>query len=347
MPRAIANKSLTSKEQLVRSGRVKVATALISNMGQVANQSRFGAFAAPTAARLDEGPLPRKVGRVHIRVCRGHIGLNRGHIGVGKGHIGVDRGHIRVGRGRRSSRGYDVHMPVSFHYHPTIVASTLGLDAQNSIHLQYVTKTVAIQIFSQSTTKNTAVLYGIPAVKISSIDWNEFIKAFFITRLTLMIIVASFSHVCKHRKEDFQNNLDNLFDIAHADALERMKIKNDQIFLQKQREPEGPGSLAGVEKELIENEERIRQRKLKEEKERHEHMCYGSLSSSITTDFIQAQGHDDQPISFEKCFEEPLPSTSETGKRACKPSESRWSPPPTDTRDSGGVSVCFQLHGWE
>lgn len=72
--------------------------------------------------------------------------------------------------------------------------------------------------------------------------------------------------IYKRREEDFKNNLDNLFDIAHADALERMKIEEDKIFLQKQREPGRPGCLAGVDKKLAEKEERARQRKLNEEK---------------------------------------------------------------------------------
>ena len=30
--------------------------------------------------------------------------------------------------------------------------------------------------------------------------------------------------------KDFQNNLDSLFAIAHADALKRMKIEEDKLF---------------------------------------------------------------------------------------------------------------------
>ncbi|CAH1099893.1 unnamed protein product [Psylliodes chrysocephalus] len=66
---------------------------------------------------------------------------------------------------------------------------------------------------------------------------------------------------------DFQNNLNNLFDIAHVDTLEWMKIEEDKLFLRKQREPGGrPGCLAGVDKKLSEKKERASQRKLKEEK---------------------------------------------------------------------------------
>lgn len=43
--------------------------------------------------------------------------------------------------------------------------------------------------------------------------------------------------VYKRRAMDFQNNLNNLFDIAHVDTLEWMKIEDDKLFLRKQREP--------------------------------------------------------------------------------------------------------------
>ena len=46
-------------------------------------------------------------------------------------------------------------------------------------------------------------------------------------------------------------DLDNLFDIAHTDALERMKIEEDKIFLHRQIEPGHPGCLAGVDKKKL------------------------------------------------------------------------------------------------
>ena len=42
-------------------------------------------------------------------------------------------------------------------------------------------------------------------------------------------------NVYRRREEEFQQNLDNLFDIANADALEMNKIEEDKIFLQKLR----------------------------------------------------------------------------------------------------------------
>ena len=52
----------------------------------------------------------------------------------------------------------------------------------------------------------------------------------------------------RRRSEKFQTDLDNLFDIAHADAIERMKIEEDKMFLHRQREPGHPGCLVGVDK---------------------------------------------------------------------------------------------------
>ena len=61
-------------------------------------------------------------------------------------------------------------------------------------------------------------------------------------------------------------DLDNLFDIAHMDALKRMKIEEDKMFLHRQREPGHLGCLAGVDKKNAEKKERSRQRKVEDEK---------------------------------------------------------------------------------
>ena len=76
----------------------------------------------------------------------------------------------------------------------------------------------------------------------------------------------------RRRSEKFQMDLDNSFDIAHADALERMKIEEDKIFLHRQREPGRPGCLVGVDKKNAEKEERSRQHKVEDEKEKKLHL---------------------------------------------------------------------------
>jgi len=66
--------------------------------------------------------------------------------------------------------------------------------------------------------------------------------------------------------------LDNLFDIAHVDALERIKIEQDKIFLQQQKGR--LGCLAGVDKTLTGKEKRARQRKMAGEKNKLAHVSH-------------------------------------------------------------------------
>ncbi|GBO33824.1 hypothetical protein AVEN_203370-1 [Araneus ventricosus] len=70
--------------------------------------------------------------------------------------------------------------------------------------------------------------------------------------------------VFKQRQQEFISNLDNLFDIAHADVLQFMKIEEDRMFLQHQREPGRPGHLGGVDRKQTDKEERVRLRIVKE-----------------------------------------------------------------------------------
>ena len=64
--------------------------------------------------------------------------------------------------------------------------------------------------------------------------------------------------------------LDNLFDIAHADALETMKIEEDKMCLHRHRQAGRPCCLVGVDKKNAEKEERSRQRKVEDEKRKVE-----------------------------------------------------------------------------
>lgn len=58
------------------------------------------------------------------------------------------------------------------------------------------------------------------------------------------------------KKNDFKDCLDDLFDIAHADALEMITIEQDKQFLLKQREKGRPGSMAGIDQKLRQKEQR-------------------------------------------------------------------------------------------
>ena len=52
----------------------------------------------------------------------------------------------------------------------------------------------------------------------------------------------------KKREQDFSKSMDNLFDIAQADAMQLIKNEEDKIFLQRQREPGRPGDIAVLDK---------------------------------------------------------------------------------------------------
>lgn len=87
--------------------------------------------------------------------------------------------------------------------------------------------------------------------------------------------------VFEQRRQEFRSNLNNLFDIAHADALQLIKINEDRIFLQRQREPGRPGHLAGVDKKQSEKEEKARLRNIQEEKRRAKY--FSSLAPSTSS----------------------------------------------------------------
>lgn len=73
------------------------------------------------------------------------------------------------------------------------------------------------------------------------------------------------AQVCK--QETFARELDDLFDIAHADALTKIKNKEDRDFLLAQREKGRRGTMGRQDRALAKKEE-ITERKQAEEKKR-------------------------------------------------------------------------------
>jgi hypothetical protein len=66
-------------------------------------------------------------------------------------------------------------------------------------------------------------------------------------------------------RASFREGLNDLFDIAIADALSNIKIEEDREFLCQQRKKGRPGSMLGADFVLAKKEERIRKRKEQEE----------------------------------------------------------------------------------
>jgi len=64
----------------------------------------------------------------------------------------------------------------------------------------------------------------------------------------------------KKKNELFISTLNDLFDIAQADALNIMKIEEDRSFLISQRQKNRPGSMLGVDLKITRKEERAAER---------------------------------------------------------------------------------------
>lgn len=74
----------------------------------------------------------------------------------------------------------------------------------------------------------------------------------------------------------FVDSLDDLFDIAAADALVMIRIEEDKKFLLMQREKGRPGCMAGVDVVLSKREQRAQERRDKEDarKRKHDEMTH-------------------------------------------------------------------------
>ena len=95
-------------------------------------------------------------------------------------------------------------------------------------------------------------------------------------------------------------DLDTSFDIAQADALERMKIEEDKMFLHRQREPGCPGCLEGVDKKIAEKRGRGNEKWF---------MKKGKKAASTSSTWHELS-HQELDVSFFSSNEESLPETS-------------------------------------
>jgi len=66
---------------------------------------------------------------------------------------------------------------------------------------------------------------------------------------------SSESH--KKKEADFESKLQDLFDIAHANALDMISIEDDKQFLLNQRLKGRPGFMYGIDYEFEERERRV------------------------------------------------------------------------------------------
>lgn len=92
--------------------------------------------------------------------------------------------------------------------------------------------------------------------------------------------INQMSAATKSKYDQFFGNLDNLFDIAHADAIIMMRNEEDIAFLELQRQPGRPGSMIGVDQKLADKEERTRLRKEQEDARKLKHAQAEAMNQS-------------------------------------------------------------------
>lgn len=83
--------------------------------------------------------------------------------------------------------------------------------------------------------------------------------------------VENMSSNTKKNYDKFIDELDDLFDIAHSDALTMIRIEEDKEFFKQQRLKGRPGSMLGVDQKLADKEARIQLRKEREEARKLKH----------------------------------------------------------------------------
>lgn len=86
---------------------------------------------------------------------------------------------------------------------------------------------------------------------------------------TMQKVCKSPFTIHRSKENDFKENLNNLFDIAHVDALKMISIPEDRDFLIKQREQGRVGSMISIDRRLANKEKRKAQR-VEEENRRKE-----------------------------------------------------------------------------
>ena len=131
----------------------------------------------------------------------------------------------------------------------------------------------------------------------------------------LLSLVAKYESLQKHRKrasetarmkeEMFTGDLEDLFDVASSDALDRMTVEEDKAFLRSQREDRATSSMAGLDCVMVEAQERKKERERAEEmrkehwKKEKEAMTSVVLSDRLASSSSSAAGEtDDSDVDF-------------------------------------------------
>lgn len=94
------------------------------------------------------------------------------------------------------------------------------------------------------------------------------------------------SDIHQKRREEWKDSQNDLFDIAHNDALNRIKIQEDKDFLIMQRSKGRGGCIGGVDATLKKREDNRKRRKLREDLYRKKVLQGPSTSTGKFTSII-------------------------------------------------------------
>ncbi|GBM12833.1 hypothetical protein AVEN_247602-1 [Araneus ventricosus] len=113
------------------------------------------------------------------------------------------------------------------------------------------------------------------------------------------------SETQEENERNFISDLNNLFDIAHANALEIIKIEEDRKLLLSQRESGWTGCLMGIDMKLAKREERVLLRVIEQENR----LAKAHHSSEIDDNFMDSS---EESSGTEDISDQPGPSSSIT-----------------------------------
>jgi hypothetical protein len=112
-------------------------------------------------------------------------------------------------------------------------------------------------------------------------------------------------------QQKFQETLDDIFDVAHHDAMSLIKIKEDRLFLHAQREKGRRGTIGGVDRKLAEQEERTKRKKTAEESRI---MKAQAAAASATAVAVLDDSSSDSTVIYDPLPKAPLPEADSRRK---------------------------------
>ena len=107
-----------------------------------------------------------------------------------------------------------------------------------------------------------------------------------------------FNETQKGHESEFLNEIEHLFDIAHDNAMNMIKIEEDKQFLVVQRAGR-QGCMLSVDQKLSKQEQKISERKAKDreriEREKHRKRAYRDAAAKLTsTEDDESEGEEKQ-----------------------------------------------------